>query len=257
MHKNIAVITGASSGIGRAFARKLPDLVRGLDELWLIARNEKELRRTAKRCRIPARLIPADLLDDGDLILERLLRAEQPRVQFLVNSAGCGERGSFEGMVPSDIRRQVDLNCRALTCVTHTVLPYMPRRSHILMLASGAAFTPQPGGAVYAASKAYVLSLSAALGEELKKKAVSVTAVCPGPVDTPLLHHLYAGGKPGLLRRLSCVSPEKVARVALRDSIRGKSLSVCGFSMKATYILSRSVPQKLLFFCMDLMGISE
>ena len=257
MSKNIAVITGASSGIGRAFARKIPDFYRNLDELWLVARNEAELRKTAEGCRIPARIIAADLLADGSSVLETMLRAEKPRVCLLINSAGCAERGSFDEMEQTDIQRQLDLNCCALTITTHSVLPYIPRRGRILMLASGAAFSPQPGQAVYAASKAYVLSFSAALGEEQKKAGISVTAVCPGPVDTPLLRHLYGGKKPGFLRRLTCVSPEQVAGKALKDSAKNKSLSICGAGMKISYVLCRCIPQKLLFSCMRLFGISK
>ena len=253
MRKKIALITGASSGIGRAFAAGLSNF----DELWLVARNEEELRKTAEQCRIPARIIRMDLLEEGCPVLEKMLREEMPEVRLLIDSAGCGERGSFRGMPQEVLIRQLDLNCRALTLVTHVVLPHMPRGSRIIMLASGAAFSPQPGQAVYAASKAYVLHFSTALHEELKKDGISVTAVCPGPVNTPLLKHLYGGYKPGLIRRLTCVPPERVVRKALRDASKRKALSICGFGMKISYILCRCIPQKLLFFCMRILGISK
>ena len=135
----------------------------------------------------------------------------------------------------------IDVNCRALIAVTRLCLPYMGRGSRILQLASGSAFLPQPGFAVYAASKSCVLSFSRALREELRPRGIVVTAVCPGPVDTDFFR---AGGITlSPLKRFFLADPEKVAKKALADARKGKALSVYGLSMKMVRIAAKVFPE--------------
>ena len=166
----IAVITGASSGMGRETVLQLSDHFPGFDEMWVIARREERLKELAAQC--PVRL------------LESALRACSPDVKYLVNAAGFGKIGPVGSIASGDETGMVRVNCEALVAVTHLVLPYMTHNSRILMFASAASFLPQPDFAVYAATKAFVLSYSRALNEELKDRDIAVTAVCPGPVRT-------------------------------------------------------------------------
>ena len=153
-----AVVTGASSGIGREFVRQIAGKYSWLDEIWIIARRAKELEK-----------------------LKDLLEKEKPEILFLVNAAGMGVQKEFAGTSLKDVVSMTELNCTALTGITSLCLPYCRERGRIFMLASAAAFIPQPGFGVYAASKAYVVSFSRALNRELKCRKIQVTAVCPGP----------------------------------------------------------------------------
>lgn len=140
----------------------------------------------------------------------------------------------------------VRLNDEALVAVTEMVLPYISKNSRIIQFASAAAFMPQPGFAVYAASKSFVLSYSRALAVELKKKNIYVTAVCPGPVETEFFGIALDGGKLAPIKKLTIAEPKKVVKKALMDSMKGKRISVYGPWMKAFYVLCRIVPHEIL-----------
>ena len=140
----------------------------------------------------------------------------------------------------------VQLNCEGLTAVTELVLPYIPDNSRILQFASAAAFMPQPGFAVYAATKAYVLSYSRALGEELRRRRIFVTAVCPGPVDTEFFGKALNGKPMDPFKRLFMARTKYVVDRAFSDCLKGKTVSVPGLSMKAFYVLCRICPHSLL-----------
>ena len=182
---NVVIITGASSGIGREFALQLDAGLYTVDEFWLIARREERLEELAARLDHMAKVIPMDLTSDADMDhFRKLLKKERPVIRMLINSSGYGMMGNFNRLGRQEQLGMLDINCRALTDMTYACIPYMKRKSRIIMMASSAAFLPQPGFAVYAASKAYVLSLSRALREELGPEEIYVTAVCPGPVRT-------------------------------------------------------------------------
>ena len=181
----IALITGASSGLGREFAKQIPRLYKGLDELWAVARRTERLKKLEQESPIPVRIFDGDL--NRDYIYERIgkeLEKQSADIRMLVNAAGFGKMGKFEDIPLADQLSMVDLNCRGLTKMTGICLPYLSRGSRILNVASAAAFSPQPGFAVYAAGKAYVYRFSTALRTELASRGIIVTAVCPGPVDT-------------------------------------------------------------------------
>lgn len=184
----IAVVTGATSGMGRECAIQLWEQFKGLDEIWAIGRRKERLEQLKDFIGIPVRTFELDLTEEKDLErLKAALTQAGPQVKFLVNAAGFGKIGGVRELSVSDQTGMAELNCTALTAVTSMVLPFMPNNSRILQFASSAAFLPQPGFAVYAATKAYVLSYSRALNRELKDRGISVTAICPGPVKTEFL----------------------------------------------------------------------
>lgn len=196
--------------------------------------------------RFPLRILPFDICKEEDLIkLSSLLENESVNVRILINAAGVGTAGNFESLTRSEAENMVLLNDKALVSLTKIVLPYMTKPGNIIQMASASAFLPQKDFAVYVASKSFVLSFSKALNAELKKKGITVTAVCPGPVDTEFLR-ISNGGKPQKpLKKFVTVKAEPVVFKALRDAKAGKMVSIYGFPMKVVYILSKFVPSFL------------
>ena len=155
----IAIVTGASSGMGREFVKQISENYKCLDEIWVIGRNADKLCDVQKDVRIKLRILPMNLRKKE--AMERLRHAldtRQPRIKILVNCAGMGVIGDFSQLSLNAQRETVRLNCEALTAVTYVCLPYMHRRTRIIQMSSASAFVPQPGFAIYAASKSYVLS---------------------------------------------------------------------------------------------------
>lgn len=251
---NIIIITGASSGLGREFAIQMDVAFRNIDEFWLVARREDKLRETAGLLSHKTRLFPMDITDSAQLdILEDTAIEQNAAVRILVNCAGFGLLGDFGSQDMEAVSGMIRLNCMALTELTHRMLPYMRRNSRILQLASCAAFLPQPDFAVYAASKSYVLSFARALRRELKALDICVTAVCPGPVDTPFFDIAEQGGTTLAVKKLVLVNPERVVEQALRDSYRRRELSVCSLPIKGMHLLSKVLPQRMILDVMSLM----
>lgn len=244
---SIAIVTGASSGMGREFVRQIAESYRSISEIWVIARREQALLTLQEELKdkTTIRTLPMDLAEkDACAELAALLKKEKPVIRILVNSAGLGHAGKLETQDVDQILNMIDVNCRALTAVTMTCLPYFRKGSRILQMDSGSAFLPQPGFAAYAASKAYVLSLSRALKEELRSRQISVTAVCPGPVKTDFF--ATGGIKLNPVKRLFLIKPERVVRKALFDAEKGKAVSISGGSMKLVRAASGVLPQGLM-----------
>lgn len=241
----IAVVTGASSGIGREFARQISQRYGKMDELWIIARRKERLSELEKELRLDVRIFAMDLTNPEDMKqFKEHLEEVKPDIKLLVNCAGYGKVGSFEEL---DLEEQcgiIDINCRALTMFTGVCLPYISTHSRIINVASAAAFCPQPRFNVYAASKSYVLSFSRALNCELKDRKITVTAVCPGPVDTEFFD--IAGDNNNEFKKKMRVPVDKVVDKAIRDAALGNELSVYGTMMKTAELGSKIVPHKLL-----------
>lgn len=241
----IAVITGASSGIGREFAKQIPKLYKHLDEIWVAARRTERLEELKKWVPVPVRIFDGDM--QRDYIFERIgreLDRQKADIRMLVNAAGYGKTGAFGEIEPEEQLGMVALNCQALTKITRICLPYLSNGSRIVNVASAAAFAPQPGFAVYAASKSYVYSLSQALGAELRSRGIVVTAVCPGPVDTEFF--LRSGSLPNSFKDSVRADAGDVVRQALMDSVRKKPVSVYGTAMKILRTAAGILPDSLI-----------
>ena len=187
-----------------------------------------------------------DLTKKDDLnSLKKLLEKEKPDIRILVNASGYGVHGNVTDADYEESLGMIDLNCRALTAVTLLCLPYIGQGGRMIQIASSAAFLPQPGFAVYAASKAYVLSFSRSLNTELSERKISVTAVCPGPVDTEFFKKDYCNIEKTFYKRLVMAKTDQVVKKALVDAIQRKEMSVYGKSMQAFHILTKIFPHKL------------
>ena len=250
----IAIVTGASSGMGREFVRQLGYFYKNLDEIWVIARRKERLEALVKESRVPLRIFAGDLQKKKVYKeLRDALEKEQPDLRMLVNSAGFCKSGSVEEILSENFRIQtdmVDVNCRSLTRMTLLCLPFLRAGSRIVNLASASAFCPQPYFSVYAATKSYVLSFSRSLGEELRKKGIVVTAVCPGPVDTEFFK--FSGKPQNILKELTMAKADRVVHQALKDCRSGKSVSVYGIPMKLTYFGTKLLPHGLLVHMQNL-----
>ena len=175
----IAVVTGASSGLGREFVRLL-DRREKLDSIWVIARREDRLRALRADVRTPLTVLPLDLTaPDAAAALGAKLAEAGADVRWLICAAGFGKIGRHDEISLADAQGMIDLNCRAAVAVTETVLPHMRAGARVMEICSTAGFQPFPYLSVYAASKAFLYRYSRALRVELLPRRVSVTAVCP------------------------------------------------------------------------------
>jgi len=263
---SIAVITGASSGIGAEFVRALFSEKGAFpketfEEVWILARRNAQLEAIKDELSaFPIRVISLDLLNQDDLSsFSFLLEKESPDIKLLIQCAGIGKTGSFLLMSPQNIQEQIMVNCTALSVMAHICLPYMiplgkktARKNGpmILHIASSAGFLPQPNFSIYAASKAYVISFSRALRKELQEYNISVTTLCPGPVDTEFQEKASGqmGVSPKGFKTYFLVSAQKVAKKGLRAAKKRKSLVVYGLSQKALHVLSKILPHRVFIF---------
>jgi len=245
-----AVITGASAGIGREFARQLASRAK---LLVLVARRRDRLEqlRTELVARNPALLVnirETDLSNLEQTMQLAALLTNEP-IDFLINNAGVGDHGSFATADPIHVNEQVLVNVLALTALTRALLPRMiaQKRGAILNVSSSAGFLPLPGIAVYAATKAYVTSFSEAIRAETRECGITVTALCPGPVHTEfaeVANRKEHRGKPR--DNFVHVPVEKVARAGLKAIERDQPVVVPGIAMKITMAIARALPLSLL-----------
>ncbi|NLL78616.1 MAG: SDR family NAD(P)-dependent oxidoreductase [Clostridiales bacterium] len=251
---NIAIITGASSGMGREFALQLDSIFQKMDEIWLIARRGDRLKELSEAMRNKTRIFAVDVTDEKQMsFFYKSLAQEKPVIRMLVNCAGYGYMGEFTELEKKPQIGMLEVNCKALTELTYECIPYMKKNSRIIQLASSAAFLPQPGFAVYAATKSYVLSFSRALGEELVKRQIYVTAVCPGPVETEFFDIAERYGKTLAVKKLTIVQPERVVREALLASKEKKSIAVCSGWIKLFHLISSLLPHPFILKIMRLI----
>ncbi len=240
----IAVVTGASSGMGREFAKAI-DKAFELDELWVIARRTERLESLQSECRTPVRVLGRDLSAPENLHAYRaLLEEEKPEIAILVNAAGYGLFGAAEDL---DVENQlgiVALNDTALSAVCLYSLPYMQRGDAIVNLGSNSSWQPVPYMTVYAASKAYVLSFSRALGRELKSRGIHVMCVCPGWIRTAFQAHAQHERSIRYVDRW--YTPEEGATQTWKDLRKKKAVSILGAPVRRQVRLVKHLPVELV-----------
>lgn len=246
MEKKIAVITGASSGMGREFVLQL-DRDEQFDEIWVIARRAERLESLRSEVRTALRPLPMDLTDAASFTRYReLLTAEQPNVAVLVNCSGYGKFGRHDTISLEETLGMIDLNCRALVAMTQLTLPHMTTGSRIYELDSLSAFQPVPYLNVYAASKAFVLSYSRGLNIELTPRGIRVMAVCPGWVKTEFFDRAETQEEKVITYFNHLYEADEVVTRALRDMKKGKDVSICGAPIRRQVRLVKLLPHKLV-----------
>ncbi|MGB3180795.1 MAG: SDR family oxidoreductase [Cyclobacteriaceae bacterium] len=244
---NYALITGASSGIGAAIARELAE--EGINVL-LVARREDKLQELKaeirEEYRVGVEYLPLDLLVPGATDeLYDWCHSNGYFVRILINNAGVGEWGPFEEKDLQSQLRMMHLNQDVMVALTHMFLDKMQEFSsgHILNVGSTASYQPIPFFAVYAATKAFVLSFSRSLRHELKRSHVNVSCLCPGPTDSEFFGRAGFASKQA---RSVMMTPEAVAAQAIKGMFKGKAVIIPGFSNSLGVVLSKLLPQGVL-----------
>lgn len=238
---DIAIITGATGGIGVEFVKAI-HLLDDIDEIWAVGRNNEKLKCLKEEYE---KIVPieADFSADGISVLADRIENEKPNIRILINNAGIAHMGAFEEMKRENIDDFCKINCTAPSMLISIALPYMRTGARILNIASASSFQPNPYLSMYSASKVFLRNLSRALSVELKPKGITVTAVCPGWVDTGMLPK-EKNGRP--IKYFGMVKPDVVVKKALRDSYHGKDLSTPGFFAGYFRFYSKITPTKLV-----------
>jgi uncharacterized protein len=241
-----ALVTGASSGIGNAFARQLA--AEGTN-LVLVARDERRLEDLAQQLRqensVNVEVLVADLSDDEQVSHVEKRLSVSPPIDLLINNAGLGTFGTFRQLPLGGELQQIDVNIRAVLRLAHAALAYMSSYGNgtVLNMSSTTGLQPFPGSATYAATKAFVTSFSESLHEEARGTGVNVTAVVPGSVRTEFAERAGKAEEFGRLPAFMFLSPEKVARDGLRGARRGRALVVPGVGYKMMVAFMSMAPR--------------
>ncbi len=236
----IAVITGASSGMGREFVLQL-DKSEVFDEIWVIARRKDRLEELAPQIRAKLRPLAMDLtLQESYDAYKALLEEANPEIAVLVNGSGYGYFRPFTEDPLEGQLKMIDLNDKALVAITYLSLPYMKKGGKIYQIGSLSSFQPVPYINLYGATKAFVLSFSRALNVELRPRGIRVMAVCPGWIKTEFFDTAINDNTITYFNKY--YTSEEVVRLALKDMKRGKDVSVLGFGNQLQRLAVKLLP---------------
>ena len=244
---NIAIVTGASSGMGREFVLQLGKYV-DVEEIWVIARREAALKALQEQVTTPVRPVVLDLLQPQSFeTYAALLAKEQPNVKLLVNAAGFGKFGKFENISVEDDCRMIDLNTKALVLMTRLTLPFMERGSHVLQLDSLSAFQPVPYITTYGATKAFVLSYCRAMNRELRPRGIRMMAMNPYWVKTEFFSHAFQTNQSEVQHFDRLYEAKDVVATGLKDLYKTKKdVSIHGLPVKLQVLGVKLLPHKLV-----------
>lgn len=254
----IAIVTGASSGLGREFVKQLDTGAVGeLDEIWVVARRADRLEALCRTCDTPARPFCLDLTDpiSFDVIEGALAETPTAEIALLINNAGFGTFGPIAAQKPSDGANMAKLLMVAPVELIYRTLPYYRAGSRVINVASVAAFLPQPKLAVYSAAKRFILDLSRSLNTELGEADIHVTALCPKFMRTEFLDQPGDQATANAMCAIGFERAEDVAKSALHASKRGKDLCIPSLDMKAYYAASRILPYQAALAVERALGI--
>ena len=245
--KKIAVITGASSGMGRRFAETV-DRYGRFDEVWVIARHQAQLEALKATVPFPIRVLALDLTDRTSFGTYAAALAEEPvQVGLLMNCSGYGK---FSAVLDTPLAvnlNMTDLNCQAVVAMCQMTAPYMPSGSQIINIASVAAFQPIPYIGIYGATKAFVLSFSRALNRELRSRGIGVMAVCPFWTKTAFFDRAIREGEQPIVKKyVAMYDVEDIVTRTWRDAKRGKDVCKYGFIARAQAGLAKILPHSLV-----------
>ena len=239
----IAVVTGASSGIGREFVKQIDEV--GYDEIWGIALEEDKLEHLKQDLKTHFRYFACDLTDEESFkVYEEALKDSNADVMLLINCSGFGKFGRYDEIPVGQSLNMIDLNCKAVVRMTETTIPYMKKGAKILQISSVASFQPIPYINIYAATKVFVKYYSMALAEELKYKGISVTAVCPFWTKTNFFDRAEKASNKVVTKYVVMYDAHDVVKKALKDANKGKLVSVYGAKTRAMLRFMALLPRK-------------
>jgi len=245
---SIAVVTGASSGLGIEYVKEILGRFSDIEEIWVIARRKERLEALVSLSE-KVKIVPISLdltKDESFEKYEALLAQKSENVKILVNNSGFGTLGNFKDEEYHTQTPMIDLNVKALTALSSITLKYMQKGSMIINVCSIASFVPTPRMTVYCSTKAFVLSFSKALYEEEKKNGITVLAVCPGPMDTEFLDVANVTGNSKTFDMLPRVLPKKVAQKSITAALKGRNVYTNKAFYKFYRVLAKLIPHNLL-----------
>ncbi len=239
---SMAIITGASSGIGQCFARKIQETGH-VDRFLLVARRREKLEALAAELGPGAEILCADLATPAGIeAMRTYLTEHKPEVRYLINAAGYGVFGNWDEVSEADTAGMIDLNVKALVLLSHMIIPYMTKGSNLLEVGSASVFTPLPGFNVYASSKSFVYHYSQALAHEVRDRGIRVTVFCPGWVETEFFGRAENEKSRGPKNKKPLLTVDYAVTCAMRAMKRGKILCTCNWYTKMQHLLSKIIP---------------
>jgi len=244
--KNIAIVTGASSGLGKEFVKILTN-DKNIDKIFALARSKDKLDEL--KVNYGDKIIPysIDLSDTNNIkTFGNILEKENVNIKILINNAGFAKFCSYDDISIDETLNMINLNISGVVAMGLICIPLMNKDSHIINIASQAAFQPVPYQNVYSATKSFVKNYSRALNMELKEKGIVVTAVCPGWIKTNLFDRGCINAKKGTNKFAYMVTPDIIAKKALKDAYKNKDISVYGLYVNFCRFLSKFLPEKLV-----------
>ena len=240
----IAVITGASSGLGAEFLNTVINEYPNLDEYWIIARRKDRLEKLAQKYKTKRIVtVTADLSDmESYKGIAELLKQAHPVIKVLINNAGYAKSGAFSQMESSDILNMISVNIKGMTMIQKICLPYMRAGSFTVITCSVSSFVPVPNQAIYSASKKYVYYWGKALREELIGKDINILLLCPGNMDT----EMNPKGQDGKAGGLPFLDMKKITLKALKKAARGSAVYTPGAFYKLYRVTGKLAPSSLM-----------
>ena len=228
--KRIAIVTGATGGLGREFIHLLLK-EKNVDEIWALARNEKKLGR---------------LKEKFEEELKQEAQWRKLEISYLINNAGFAKFCSYGDLSIEESLNMIHVNIDAVVAMGLVCIPYMKKGSHLINIASQASFQPLPYQNIYSSTKSFVRNYTRALNVELKEKGIYVTVVCPGWIKTDLYKRAEIGARKATTRYVGMVTPDKVAKKALKDAKKGKDISIYSLFTKISHVAAKLLPQRIM-----------
>lgn len=241
----IAVVTGASSGIGKQFAMQLAKRPE-VEEVWALARNKEKLNKLTLEIDKTVRVFSVDVSDNTQVnkfFLE--VEKEKPEIIWLANNAGWGKFCRYNDLTPEESISMINTNCSGVVNMALRSLVYMPKGAHIINTSSASAFLPLPYMGLYAATKAFVRSCSRSMNKEMRSKRVSVTCMCPYWVNTNFFDNAQKNKGEILITNFEVMyKADDVVKKAIVDAEKGKDMSVYGRINQIQHIMTKIFPQR-------------
>lgn len=251
----IAIVTGASSGLGKEFVFQLEKMDLDLDEIWILARRMDRLIEIQNTCNLPIKPVCIDLCDSNQMdCLEREINLIKPDIKILINAAGMGKIGNYKTISRKEADWMINLNCKAAIDMTYICLPYMKENSHILQICSTSAFQPLPYLNIYAASKSFLYRFSRALRMECKKDKIHVCAICPYWInDTEFIQNAQSDVNKDIKSYPLASKTDKVVKRALYDAFHNFAVSTPGILCTLHRFFSKLFPSSFLMSFWNLL----